>query len=160
MGPLYRIPYRPWFVGLTLIASLSFSLFSKGKEEASITLGSTNKKVPIVVPLLKKEAEATSLSASSAKAPASSAKATASEAKAQALSAKNSADADPSSAFAELKFNKTLIIEGRVEKPQVQFTLLKEPPPEKEVQFETSFLKNILKLDRENTFKVNETYGR
>jgi hypothetical protein len=63
-------------------------------------------------------------------------------------------------AFQELNFNKTLIIEGKVEKPQVQFTLLKEQPPEKEIRFETSFLKNILKLDRENTFKVGATYGR
>jgi len=62
--------------------------------------------------------------------------------------------------FEELKFNKTLIIEGKVEKPQVQFTLLKEAPPEKEIRFETSFLQNILKMDRENTFKVGETYGR
>ncbi len=62
--------------------------------------------------------------------------------------------------FAELSFNKTLVIEGKVEKPQVQFTLLKEPPPEKEIRFETSFMQNILKQDRENTFKVGETYGR
>jgi len=59
-----------------------------------------------------------------------------------------------------LNFNKTLVIEGKVEKPQVQFTLLKEAPPEKEIRFETSFLQNILKLDRENTFKVGETYGK
>ncbi len=62
--------------------------------------------------------------------------------------------------FEELNFNRTLIIEGKVEKPAVQFTLLKEPPPEKEIRFETSFLENILKLDRENTFKAGETYGR
>jgi hypothetical protein len=59
-----------------------------------------------------------------------------------------------------LNFNRTLVIEGKVEKPQVTFTLLKEPPPEKEIRFETSFLQNILKLDRENTFKAGETYGR
>lgn len=64
------------------------------------------------------------------------------------------------SKFEELKFNRTLIIEGKVEKPQVQFTLLKEAPPEKEIRFETSFLQNILNLDRENNFKVGETYGR
>jgi hypothetical protein len=63
-------------------------------------------------------------------------------------------------AFEELNFNRTLIIEGKVEKPQVSFTLLKEPPPEKEIRFETSFLDNILKLNRENTFKAGETYGR
>jgi hypothetical protein len=63
-------------------------------------------------------------------------------------------------AFEELNFNRTLVIEGKVEKPAVQFTLLKEPPPEKEIRFETSFMRNILKLDRENTFKPGETYGR
>ncbi|MEO7425064.1 MAG: hypothetical protein ABI036_07745 [Fibrobacteria bacterium] len=62
--------------------------------------------------------------------------------------------------FEELKFNRTLVIEGKVEKPAVQFTLLKEPPPEKEILFETSFRKQILKLDRENTFSPGETYGR
>jgi hypothetical protein len=63
-------------------------------------------------------------------------------------------------AFAELSMSRTLVIEGKVEKPQVSFTLLKEPPPEKEIRFETSFLENILKLDRENTFVPGETYGR
>ena len=62
--------------------------------------------------------------------------------------------------FQEIDFGKGLVIEGKVEKPQVQFPLLKEPPPEKEIQFETSFLQNILKLDRENTFKAGERYGR
>ena len=66
----------------------------------------------------------------------------------------------PGTTFEELNFNRTLVIEGKVEKPQVTFTLLKEPPPEKEIRFETSFLQNILKLDRENTFKAGETYGR
>ena len=65
----------------------------------------------------------------------------------------------PGSTFAELNFNRTLVIEGKVEKPQVTFTLLKEPPPEKEIRFEASFLENILKLDRENTFVPGETYG-
>ena len=64
------------------------------------------------------------------------------------------------SAFAELNMSRTLVIEGKVEKPQVSFTLLKEPPPEKEIRFETSFLENILKMDRENTFIPGETYGR
>ena len=59
----------------------------------------------------------------------------------------------------EISFSKTLVIEGKVEKPQVQFTLLKEPPPEKEILFETSFLQNILKLDRENTFQAGERHG-
>lgn len=71
--------------------------------------------------------------------------------------AKESGKAAP--AFEELNFNRTLVIEGKVEKPAVQFTLLKEPPPEKEIRFETSFLQNILKLDRENTFSAGETYG-
>ena len=66
----------------------------------------------------------------------------------------------PGTAFAELNFNRTLVIEGKVEKPQVTFTLLKEPPPEKVIRFEASFLENILKLDRENTFSPGETYGR
>jgi hypothetical protein len=65
----------------------------------------------------------------------------------------------PAAAFEELNFNRTLVIEGKVEKPAVQFTLLKEPPPEKEIRFEASFMQNILKLDRENTFKPGETYG-
>jgi hypothetical protein len=55
-------------------------------------------------------------------------------------------------AFEEINFGKTLVIEGKVEKPQVQFTLLKEAPPEKEIRFETSFMQNILKQERENTF--------
>lgn len=62
--------------------------------------------------------------------------------------------------FEELNFNRALVIEGKVEKPAVQFTLLKEPPPEKEILFETSFRLQILKLDRENTFSPGETYGR
>jgi hypothetical protein len=70
------------------------------------------------------------------------------------------ADQGENVAFQEIDFGKTLIIEGKVEKPQVQFTLLKEPPPEKEIRFETSFLQNILKQDRENTFKAGERYGR
>jgi hypothetical protein len=66
----------------------------------------------------------------------------------------------PGSTFAELNFNRTLVIEGKVEKPQVTFTLLKEPPPTKEIRFEANFMDNILKLDRENTFVPGETYGR
>ncbi|GEM_PF-3106311 len=79
---------------------------------------------------------------------------------AAAAPAKDAEAGKPGTTFEELSFNRTLIIEGKVEKPAVQFTLLKEPPPEKEILFETSFLSNILKLDRENTFKPGETYGR
>jgi hypothetical protein len=42
----------------------------------------------------------------------------------------------------------------------VQFTLIKEPPPEKEIRFETSFMQNILKHERENTFDAEERYGK
>lgn len=55
--------------------------------------------------------------------------------------------------FEEIEFGGTLVIEGKVEKPQVQFTLLKEPPPEKDIRFEASFLQSILKQERENTFR-------
>jgi hypothetical protein len=55
--------------------------------------------------------------------------------------------------FEEIEFGGTLVIEGKVEKPQVQFTLVKEPPPEKEIRFETSFLQSLLKQERENTFR-------
>jgi hypothetical protein len=68
--------------------------------------------------------------------------------------------AQPSALFEEIEFGSTLVIEGKVEKPQVQFTLLKEPPPEKEIRFETSFLQNILKQERENTFDASERYGK
>lgn len=67
---------------------------------------------------------------------------------------------EPGALFEEIEFGNTLVIEGKVEKPQVQFTLLKEPPPEKEIRFETSFLQNILKQDRENTFDAKERFGR
>ena len=67
---------------------------------------------------------------------------------------------EPNALFEEIEFGNTLVIEGKVEKPQVQFTLLKEPPPEKEIRFETSFLQNILKQDRENTFDAAERYGK
>ena len=66
----------------------------------------------------------------------------------------------PAALFEEIEFGSTLVIEGKVEKPQVQFTLLKEPPPEKEIRFETSFLQNILKQERENTFDASERYGK
>jgi hypothetical protein len=49
-----------------------------------------------------------------------------------------------------LQLGSAVVIEGRVEKPQVQFPLLREPPPLREIRFEESFLRNILKLDREN----------
>lgn len=70
------------------------------------------------------------------------------------------AASEPGALFEEIEFGNTLVIEGKVEKPQVQFTLLKEPPPEKEIRFETSFLQNILKQERENTFNATESYGR
>jgi hypothetical protein len=71
-----------------------------------------------------------------------------------------SAAAEPNALFEEIEFGNTLVIEGKVEKPQVQFTLLKEPPPEKEIRFETSFLQNILKQERENTFDAARRYGK
>jgi hypothetical protein len=49
-----------------------------------------------------------------------------------------------------LELGNAMVIEGRVEKPQVQFPLLREPPPMRDIRFEQSFLQNILKLDREN----------
>jgi len=64
-----------------------------------------------------------------------------------------SASDDAAGLFEEIEFGGTLVIEGKVEKPQVQFTLLKEPPPEKEIRFETSFLQSLLKQERENTFR-------
>lgn len=60
----------------------------------------------------------------------------------------------------EINFNRTLVIEGKVEKPQVTFTLLKEPPPEREIRFEASFMDDLLKPERENTFSPGEAYGR
>lgn len=82
------------------------------------------------------------------------------EEKAGSPAATQSAASDPNSLFEEIEFGNTLVIEGKVEKPQVQFTLLKEPPPEKEIRFETSFLQNILKQDRENTFDAAKRYGK
>lgn len=112
------------------LALLAGLALSAGAEGKSGT-SKKKKNIPLVVPEPKKD---------------------------QAVQAAPAAQSD--AAFAELNFNKTLVIEGKVEKPQVQFTLLKEAPPEKEIRFETSFLQNILKLDRENTFKVGETYGK
>jgi hypothetical protein len=57
----------------------------------------------------------------------------------------------PSRISEEISLNKNLVVEGKAEKPQVQFPLVKEAPPEKRIQFETSFLSNILYLERENT---------
>jgi hypothetical protein len=73
--------------------------------------------------------------------------------------AKSSAS-EPNSLFEEIEFGNTLVIEGKVEKPQVQFTLLKEPPPEKEIRFETSFMQNTMKQERENTFDAAKRYGK
>lgn len=82
------------------------------------------------------------------------------EKKEPAKSSPASDPSEPGALFEEIEFGSTLVIEGKVEKPQVQFTLLKEPPPEKEIRFETSFLQNILKQERENTFNAAERYGR
>jgi hypothetical protein len=49
-----------------------------------------------------------------------------------------------------LELGSALVIEGKVERPQVQFPLLRESPPQKEIRFEMSFLENILSLEREN----------
>lgn len=56
--------------------------------------------------------------------------------------------------FEELKFEKSFVIEAKVERPQVQFPLLKEAPPEKPISFEASFREELLRLPRENTFSV------
>lgn|GEM_PF-6815041 len=55
--------------------------------------------------------------------------------------------------FEELKFENSLVIEAKVERPQVQFPLLKEPPPEKPLPFEVSFRERLLEAPRENTFQ-------
>jgi hypothetical protein len=49
-----------------------------------------------------------------------------------------------------LELGNAMVIEGRVEKPQVQFPLLREAPPVRDIHFDQSFMENILKLDREN----------
>ncbi len=49
----------------------------------------------------------------------------------------------------ELQLGSAMIIEGKVEKPQVQFPLLREPPPLPEIKFGASFLENILRLEPE-----------
>ena len=82
------------------------------------------------------------------------------EEKPEPAAAAPAAASEPNSLFEEIEVGNTLVIEGKVEKPQVQFTLLKEPPPEKEIRFETSFLQNILKQDRENTFDAAKRYGK
>lgn len=70
-----------------------------------------------------------------------------------AAASSNASSDEAAGLFEEIEFGGTLVIEGKVEKPQVQFTLLKEPPPEKEIRFETSFLQSLLKQERENTFR-------
>ena len=45
-----------------------------------------------------------------------------------------------------LELGNAMVIEGRVEKPQVQFTLLREAPPLRDIRFEESFLPEILRL--------------
>ncbi len=54
--------------------------------------------------------------------------------------------------FEEIQFEEGLVVEGTVEKPQVQFPLLKEAPPIPEVEFQAGFLPQLLELERENTF--------
>ncbi len=122
---------RKFALGLVLLAALTLSATAEGKSGPA----KKKKNIPLVVSEPKRDQ-----TIQTAPQPAQ--------------------PAQPTTAFEELNFNKTLVIEGKVEKPQVQFTLLKEAPPEKEIRFETSFLQNILKLDRENTFKVGETYGK
>jgi hypothetical protein len=63
-------------------------------------------------------------------------------------------DAPDTGKFEELKFEKSFVIEAKVERPQVQFPLLKEAPPEKPIPFEVSFRDQLLKVTRENTFRV------
>jgi hypothetical protein len=137
MAPIsfYRLSYR---------LALAFFLACPGTADAA------KKKAKAAVPLVVPAAKAV------ASAPAASP----SPAPPTPTTPTTPAPGNPGTSFQELNFNRTLVIEGKVEKPAVQFTLLKEPPPEKEIRFETSFLQNILKLDRENTFKAGETYGR
>lgn len=52
--------------------------------------------------------------------------------------------------FQELDLGEALVIEGRVEKPQVQFPLLMEKPPVNPIRFEMSFRDKMLELTREN----------
>jgi hypothetical protein len=58
------------------------------------------------------------------------------------------------SKFEELNFEKSVVIEAKVERPQVQFPLLKEAPPEKAISFEASFRDQLLEAPRENTFQL------
>ena len=68
------------------------------------------------------------------------------------LKANENKSVGDTSKFAELQFDKTLVIEAKIERPQVQFPLLKEPPPEKDILFEASFREELLRQPRENTF--------
>ncbi len=63
-------------------------------------------------------------------------------------------NASDTAKFEELKFEKSFVIEAKVERPQVQFPLLKEAPPEKPISFEASFRAQILDSPRENTFRL------
>jgi hypothetical protein len=65
-----------------------------------------------------------------------------------------SQSASDTSKFEELQFEKSMVIEAKVERPQVQFPLLKEAPPEKAITFEASFREQILDVPRENTFQL------
>jgi hypothetical protein len=58
--------------------------------------------------------------------------------------------------FQELDLGEALVIEGRVEKPQVQFPLLMEKPPVNPIRFEMSFRDKMLELSRENVPDISE----
>ena len=131
MGPFFSVFDRINRIGRILGLAVCFACL--GSAEAAKK--KSKAAIPVIAPPSKQETSA-------AEAP------------------KNVEPGKPGTTFEELNFNRTLVIEGKVEKPAVQFTLLKEPPPEKEIRFETSFLQNILKLDRENTFTAGEAYGR
>lgn len=158
IGPKKNLKFRPRLpipvsgmvpsnlIRFTRMLGLAFFLACLGSADAAKKKSKTA--IPLVTPAPK------AVETISNAAPAEGAPTTANAA------APAPAPGKPGAAFEELNFNRTLVIEGKVEKPAVQFTLLKEPPPEKEIRFETSFLQNILKLDRENTFKAGETYGR
>ncbi len=54
----------------------------------------------------------------------------------------------------ELVYTSGLVIEGKVEKPQVQFNMIKEAPPERSIVFKTSFRKRLLEWERDPNFNA------
>ena len=56
----------------------------------------------------------------------------------------------------EITFSQGLVIEGKVEKPQVQFTLLREETRIKSIKLKADFKKDILKWERENSFSFKD----